>query len=460
MEGFPVHVIGNILSHFADVQDVVWASWTCRKWRAAFRHLHTLRHEYVDVFHFSEVGDEEQEIEQKHEFLLTDTILRTSGLQNLSIIHSVSFSATAVVAWLLHTGDSLRHLTYHVPKSTPYVNLMERCSRMKCLKSLDFSQTDIRFTKAGPIAQRFLCLLSLRMFRVEASALQIQSLVSTCQKLESLSLECITFLDPKLTLHLTSSSLKSFFLKGMSRGDVILEAKRLESLRLLDSKLSSFKLVKKGARLWSLSTVKLRSLTIGDVELEHFDLGDSTCDCLNFEELELRASGLVVCIAIDRVLSVPSMQWRRLQLMDIPLAVDLKNMKLERIAGYFPRLYYLGLSYTLLPGQYDLSYPTPKVEKQFRGSVLGKVRTLELEGPKHQFSFLVLMGEALKRCPNVTRLIVRIDEGEAEIKGAYNVTSFIQLVRQYERVVIEFRNRRDRITGSDISYCSSVATSL
>jgi hypothetical protein len=244
----------------------------------------------------------------------------------------------------------------------------------------------------------------------------------------------------------------------MSRGDVILEAERLESLRLLDSKLSSFKLVKNGARLWSLSTVKLRSLTIDDVELEHFDLGGSTCDCLNLEELELRASGLGVCIAIDHVLSLPSMQLRRLQLLGIPLAVDLKNMKLERIAWYFPRLYYLGLSYTLLPGQYDQGYTTPKVEKQFHGSVLGKVRTLELEGPKHQFSVLVLMREALRRCPNVTRLIVRIDEGEAGIIGAYDVTRFIQLVRQYESVVIEFRNRHDRITGSDISYSLSVAT--
>lgn len=257
----------------------------------------------------------------------------------------------------------------------------------------------------------------------------------------------MTFLYPKLTLNVTSSSLKSFFWKGMIRGNVILEAKSLESLRLLDSKFSSFKVVNKGARLRSLSTVKLRRLTIDDVELEHFDLGGSTCDCANLEELELRASGLVVCIAIDRVLSLPSIQLRRLQLMDIPLAVELKNRKLERIAWFFPRLSYLGLSYTLLPGPYGLSYPTPMVEKQFRGSVLGKVRTLELEGPKLDGSFLVLMGEALKRCPNVTRLIVRIDEGEAEIKGACDVTRFIQLVRQYERVVIEFRNRHDRITG-------------
>jgi len=346
MEGFPVRVIGNILSHFADVQDVVRASWTCRKWRAAFRHLHTLRHEYVEVFHFWETGDEEQELEQKHECLLTDTILQTSGLQNLSIIHSVSFSATAVVAWLLHTGDS--------------------------------SSSDLPFAKVHT-----LCELVGEMFPNEVS-----------QKLG--------FLADGYEVYQTRSH---------------------------------------------CSTIKLRRLTIDDVELEHFDLGGSTCDCANLKELELRAEGLVVCIAIDRVLSLPSIQLRRLQLMDIPLAVELKNMKLERIAWFFPRLSYLGLSYTLLPGPDGLSYPTPMVEKQFRGSVLGKVRTLELEGPKLDGSFPVLMGEALKRCPNVTRLIVRIDEGEAEIKGACDVTRFIQLVRQYERVVIEFRNRHDRITG-------------
>jgi hypothetical protein len=43
MEGFPVEVIGNILSHVANVKDVVRASMTCRKWREALRHLHTLQ---------------------------------------------------------------------------------------------------------------------------------------------------------------------------------------------------------------------------------------------------------------------------------------------------------------------------------------------------------------------------------------------------------------------------------
>jgi hypothetical protein len=44
MEGFPVEVIGNILSHFDNLKDPVNASLTCRNWRLALRHhLRTLR---------------------------------------------------------------------------------------------------------------------------------------------------------------------------------------------------------------------------------------------------------------------------------------------------------------------------------------------------------------------------------------------------------------------------------
>jgi hypothetical protein len=57
---FPVQVIGNILSRFDDVKDVVRASWTCKKWRAALHHhLHTLQHEYIvdDYRLISELSD-------------------------------------------------------------------------------------------------------------------------------------------------------------------------------------------------------------------------------------------------------------------------------------------------------------------------------------------------------------------------------------------------------------------
>ncbi|CAM6077829.1 unnamed protein product [Sphagnum tenellum] len=178
--------------------------------------------------------------------------------------------------------------------------------------------TDIRFTVESPIrARRFLCLLSLRLHSVEASALQLQSFMASCKSLESLSLDCMRFRDAELTVNLTSSSLKSFSLKGMSldsrHGNVVLEASSLESIRLLESSFRSLKLVKKGARV--------RSLTV---------------------------------------------------------------------KGHL-----------------------------WGSTVLEKVQTLELEGgPKLDNEFHLSMGEALKRCPNVRRLLVRSDEEAPEWKAS------------------------------------------
>jgi hypothetical protein len=137
--------------------------------------------------------------------------------------------------------------------------------------------------------------------------------------------------------------------------------------------------------------------------IQDVDLGDSSTDCLAFDVVELRNSGLCVCIAVDSVLSKPSLILRRLQLLGIPLSVDLRNMKLETIACLFPLLTYLGLSYTLVG---RLSYrldPQMTVEGHLWGStVLEKVQTLELEGsPKLDSDFLLTMGEGLKRCPNL-----------------------------------------------------------
>ncbi len=103
IERFPVQVIGNILSHFDDVKDVVRASWTCKKGRAALHHhLHTLQHEYIvdDYRLISELSDRKSQTNSELECLLTDTILQTSSLLNLRIAHEIKVSATAVIAWL------------------------------------------------------------------------------------------------------------------------------------------------------------------------------------------------------------------------------------------------------------------------------------------------------------------------------------------------------------------------
>jgi hypothetical protein len=137
---------------------------------------------------------------------------------------------------------------------------------------LDVSQTDIRFTAESPIrAQRFLCLLSFRLHSVDASALQLQSFVASCKSLESLSVDCMRFGDTELTVNLTSSSLKSFSLKGMSldsrHGNVVLEASSLESIRLLEFSFRNLKLMKK---VRSVRIARFRSLTIDNVENSGF----------------------------------------------------------------------------------------------------------------------------------------------------------------------------------------------
>ncbi|CAK9260070.1 unnamed protein product [Sphagnum jensenii] len=157
MEGFPVEMIGNILSHVANVKDVVRASMTCRKWREALRHLHTLQQDQYSDRSFYNRKSKTLQLE----FLL----LQTMGLQTLRILHGTKFSGTAVIAWLSHTGGSLRHLTYEVPMATLNVNMLERRGKMKYLESLRLRHTDIRLT-TDLTAQRFMCLSSLTLYNV------------------------------------------------------------------------------------------------------------------------------------------------------------------------------------------------------------------------------------------------------------------------------------------------------
>ncbi|CAM6028710.1 unnamed protein product [Sphagnum balticum] len=279
---------------------------------------------------------------------------------------------------------------------------------MSCVQSLDVSQTDIRFTAESPIrAQRFLCLLSLRLRSVEASALQLQSFVASCKSLKSLSLDCMRFRDTELTVNLTSSSLKSFSLKGMSldsrHGNVVLEASSLESIRVLESSFRSLKLVKKGARVRSVRIARFHSLTIDNVENSGFGPWKqqhrlSSVRRGRTEELRPlclhcnRRCSFKTIFDIEEVTIVghPTLCW---------------SPQYETIACLFPLFTYLGLSYTLVG---RLSYrldPQMTVEGHLWGStVLEKVQTLELEdGPKLDNEFHLTMGEGLKRCPNLRR---------------------------------------------------------
>jgi hypothetical protein len=132
MEAFPVEVIGKILSHIGVVEQVVSASGTCRKWREAARsHLHCLSCRWRPQGWC--VTTEDLEV------LLTETILQTSSLQDLSILTEEGFSATALMSWLLHTRDTLRMLRYglvmQIPKRSQrlHANVLKRFGKMKCV---------------------------------------------------------------------------------------------------------------------------------------------------------------------------------------------------------------------------------------------------------------------------------------------------------------------------------------
>jgi hypothetical protein len=380
IEGFPVEVIGNILSHVANVKDVVRASWTCRKWRVALRHylhtLHTLQHhesKFLPAFQRSRT--------EQLEFLLTDTLLQTMRLQSLHILHMTKFSATAVIAWLLHTGDSLRHLTYEVPMSTLYVDMLERCGRMRCLESLH-----LRYATS-----------------------------------------IVTSTDPQWTLNLTSSSLKSFFLDGMYFDSVKLEANLLKALRLRDSMFTNFKL-QKGTRL---SSLRIDNIMIVD----DLDLGNSTNYFLDLEEMEVRRSCVNVWDVIDHVFSNPSSKLRKLELIRRATTVcyPVLPLNVETIARLFPRLDRLHLSDEVL----DIS--TTTAGNQLQGpTIFEKLRFLELHCLRSHEAILLVIDGALKRCPNLIQLVVACHNGSQFALDF--MTPFAKLVRQFSHVNISFKS--------------------
>ncbi len=82
IEALPVEVIGMIFSHVKSVEEVVRASGTCRKWRRAARyHWHHVVYLWrKDSAVYKNLTTVDLEV------LLTQTILHTSSLQNLSLL--------------------------------------------------------------------------------------------------------------------------------------------------------------------------------------------------------------------------------------------------------------------------------------------------------------------------------------------------------------------------------------
>jgi hypothetical protein len=67
-----------------------------------------------------------------------------------------------------------------------------------------------------------------------------------------------------------------------------------------------------------------------------------------------------------------------------------------------------------------------------------KVAFLELLCPQIDDTILLLMGVALKRCPNFMQLRMTSDQQGSEV-GAKFMTSFLQLVRQFSHIDMTLR---------------------
>lgn len=420
MDGLPVEVIGNILSHLGAARDVVIASATCRKWREAVRrHLHTLSVSDTDWPGYREHRTEDLEV------IITQTIMQTSSLEDLSICLGppITLSAAPVVAWLMYTRESLRFLNYNM-QTKSHLNILERCGKQR-LEGLTLGCTMIAHVDS--VNYKFPVLRSLTLSRVSITAVRLNLLLSGCPKLESLSI-CradIGLTGSTAAMDLCSPSLRTFALEGMDVEQIVLEADKLESLSLKDCRLDHFELLSKGS---------LRALKIDDVSMVQLDIGDST-DLL--EVVDVKDFNIMWPKFYD-VISKAS-KLKSLRVWGLTIDGD-ENLDLETIAVSFPKLQRLAVNYDLVDGVNH---------NPFLVSVLlERVVWLELGSTVINELYAECIGAVLERCPSLEKLVVHGPISEAIGRDDYPIhqiakftTSLVNLMRRFSDVEIDFEYR-------------------
>lgn len=416
MDDLPVEVVGNILSMLGAARDVVIASATCCKWRDAYcKHLHTISFNSNDWPVYHELKPSRLEI------LITQAIFQTTGLKSLSILMDDvdEFSASTVMAWLMYTRGTLRHLTYNV-RTSPNVNILEICGRQK-LEMLVLAHNSI--SGVEPNFQRFPCLKSLSLRYVSISALDLSLLLTACLNIETLELVSpeIAMSDAQVMVELSSPTLKSIYVEAISLDKFILEADNIECLHLKDCALEVFELVGKGT---------LKHFKIDDVSVLHIDIGE-TVDDLEIVDI---SNFTLMWPKFYQMISRSS-KIRKLRLWDMVFDEEDEIVDLETIAVCFPQLSHLSLSYDLRDGvlQYGLQ----------GSSSLVNVTVLKLGWSVINDLFSHWVEALLGRCPNLKKLVIHgvVSEAKthAECQMLANFTSsMVQLMRKYMNVEVRF----------------------
>ncbi|GJY56468.1 F-box/LRR-repeat protein-like protein [Tanacetum coccineum] len=420
MDHIPVEVIGNILSHLRAARDVVIASTTCKKWRTAcHNYLHMLSFNSDDWPVFRDLTTSRLEI------LITQTIFQTKGLQGLSILMDDvdEFSASAVIAWLMYTRETLRCLYYNV-RTTPNVNILDICGRQR-LELLALAHNSI--TGVEPNYQRFVFLKSLSLSYVSISSLDLNMLLLACPKIEFLGLVSpeIAITDNQVTVELTSQTLKRVYIEAISLDKFTLEAESLEKLHLKDCALELFELSGKGT---------LKHFKMDDVSILHLDIIDPVD---NLEIVDV-SNFTIIWSKFYQIISKSS-KLRRLRLWNVVFDDEVDFVDLESIALCFPELRHLALSYELRDDLKDgiLHYSLEG------SSSMENVTVLDLGWTVLDEHFADWVACLLKRCLNLKKLIIHgvVSESKTHVEChmlASFTSSIVQLMRKYIHVDVQF----------------------
>ncbi|MCD7453946.1 hypothetical protein HAX54_022756 [Datura stramonium] len=405
MEYFPVEVIGNILSRLGAARDVVVASFTCRKWLEAGRnHLHTLTFNSNDWPAYDELTRSRLEV------IITQTIFQTKALRCLSIIlkNDVGFSAAPVIAWLMYTRDTLRHLHYNV--DTPNLNILEKCGRQR-LELLDLADNTI--AGFGSTYQKFTCLRSLSLTRVNISTLDLSRLLSACPKVQVLNLVDLDFdtSGPEFSMRLSSNSLKDIRVEAIQLSEINLEAGSLEKLRLKDCDIGSFVLLSEGT---------LRILELDEISVFHLDIGK------NAENLEIvEVSNFTTFRSDFHHMIVKLSKARKMSLCGVMFEDgDDEFVDVESTSACFPQLTHLSLTYELREA----------LERGLLGYCqLENVVELELGWKVISDLFSHWVVELLERCPNLRKLvIIGAVSGVHTLEECHILANFTTFIVRYE----------------------------
>nr|XP_043625850.1 F-box/LRR-repeat protein At1g67190-like [Erigeron canadensis] len=420
MDLVPVEVIGNILSHLGAARDVVIASTTCKKWRQACHiHLRMLSFNSDDWPVFRDLTTSRLEI------LITQTIFQTKGLQGLKILMDDvdEFSASAVIAWLMYTRETLRCLSYNV-RTTPNVNILDVCGLQK-LEILVLAHNSI--TEVEPNYHRFPLLKSLSLSHVSISSLDLNSLLEACPIIEFLGLVSpqIDITESQVTVELTSQTLKQVHVEAISLDKFTLEADNLEKLHLKDCALEHFELSGQGT---------LKHFKMDDVSILHLDI------IKPFDDLEvIDVSNFTIIWSKFYQIISKSSKLKRLRLWNVVIDDDVEFVDLDLIALCFQDLRYLALSYD---SRGELKEGV--LHHSLHGlSLMDNVTVLDLGWTVLDEHFADWVACLLKRCPNLKKLIIHgvVSESKTHMEChmlASFTSSIVELMRKYIHIDVQF----------------------